>query len=371
MKRRSLGTPKRLGLRDRLVRWICDSNSNRRESRPSQSLRPRLERLEDRRLLAATDLAAITGLVFNDATGNGFDSGEQVANVALDLYRDDGDMQFEPGGDDDPVFRTSMTGADGRYSFDRLSAGGYFVLQRAQTASGVTLPRSESSLITINSTDVQGRLIRTIDPFNQTSQTVLDDVSGPTPMPVTSVTTAPEVIGGERDLFVNLTSAFGDIELGANKASVPNLFSFDSGGNGSGIRRVTWDGFDGDAASVNDTGFLPADRDLTSAGEAIGIGFRIGADQTGGSVALRIYSDDGVPGTANRFSTGTVNIEDTGGSPTVTEFLPFTLITATSGGGALFSDVGAIELEITGVGKRQRDSRPRGHRRPEVVHAGL
>ena len=72
-----------------------------------------------------------------------------------------------------------------------------------------------------------------------------------------SVLAAPEVIGGERDLFVNLTSAFGDIELGANKLSVPNQFSFDSGGNGAGIRRVTWDGFDGDATNVNDTGFLP------------------------------------------------------------------------------------------------------------------
>ena len=55
-------------------------------------------------------------------------------------------------------------------------------------------------------------------------------------------------------------------------------------------------------------------------------------------------------GTANRFSTGTINIDDTGGNPSTIEFLPFTLITPTSGGGATFSNAGAIELEITGVG---------------------
>ncbi len=139
--------------------------------------RPRLETLESRRLLAAaTDLASISGLVFDDFTGNGFDNGEQVAGAALDLYRDDGDMNFDPtptGGD--VAVRMTITDAGGRYSFNRLPAGNYFVQQPAQPLLG--LQQQVSPLIMISSTDVQGQTVTTIDTFDGTAQTVSDAVS--------------------------------------------------------------------------------------------------------------------------------------------------------------------------------------------------
>lgn len=42
-----------------------------------------MEALEGRRLLVATDLASISGLVFNDFAGNGYDPGEEVAGTSL------------------------------------------------------------------------------------------------------------------------------------------------------------------------------------------------------------------------------------------------------------------------------------------------
>jgi uncharacterized repeat protein (TIGR01451 family) len=69
----------------------------------------------------------------------------------------------------------------------------------------------------------------------------------------------------------------------------------------------------------------------------------------GGTITLRVYSDDGVGGTATRFSTATISLPVTGGSATALEYIPFSSFTTGGGGGANFSSVGAIEAEITGV----------------------
>ena len=78
-----------------------------------------LEKLEPRQLLAATDLAAITGRVFRDATGDGFTSGEQVVAATLNLYRDvnaNGTLDSGDGG----ALRSATTDSNGQYRFDRL-----------------------------------------------------------------------------------------------------------------------------------------------------------------------------------------------------------------------------------------------------------
>ena len=67
-------------------------SKNRRDPKrhPRRSSRRLLsvKTLERRRLLAvATDLANITGRVFDDFTGDGFTAGEQVSGATLDLYR--------------------------------------------------------------------------------------------------------------------------------------------------------------------------------------------------------------------------------------------------------------------------------------------
>ncbi|MCR9296740.1 MAG: DUF11 domain-containing protein, partial [bacterium] len=304
-----------------------------------------LEGLEDRRLLVATDLGAISGLVYNDFSGNGFNPGEEVAGATLTLHRDNGNGSFDPNVD--TQVGSTVSGSDGRYQFTRLTAGGYFVLQDAQTAGGITLQRYVSPLLSLSADDVAGMIVTAIDTFNQTSQRVSDNTNDG--IPVTSSIPAPEVIGGERDMYVNLTSATGAVQLSANDLDLglPGLLLFDSAGNGGGERRITWDGFDGDATSVDDTGL--GSTDLTDASNALGLQLQVGADLSGGQAIVRLYTSDGINGSATRFSSATLNIPQTGGSVSQKEFIPFSSFTATSGGGADFTNIGAIELEISGA----------------------
>jgi uncharacterized repeat protein (TIGR01451 family) len=304
------------------------------------------EPLENRRLLAAgTDLAAIIGTVFDDFNGDGFSPGEEVASAALNLYADtNANGTFEPGAGD--VLQTSTTtNASGQYRFDNVTAGSYFVQQPAQTVSSSTLLAANSSIIVISATDVQGTVIRTIDTFNTTTQSASDTTNDG--VSVTDVAAATEAIGGERDLRVNLTSASGALLLSANDPLTPGVLTFNTTGAATGERVVTWDGTDGSAATVLDTGL--GGVDLTSSSTATGFNLTIGADLAGGTITLRVYSDDGVGGTATRFSTATISLPVTGGSATALEYIPFSSFTTGGGGGANFSSVGAIEAEITGV----------------------
>lgn len=303
-----------------------------------------LEPLEGRRLLAvATDLANITGRVFDDLTGDGFTAGEQVAGATLDLYRDDGDGQFEPGNGDTEI-RMTTTNADGNYSFERLTTGQYFVLQPEQTVNGRRLPRSVSPLITITADQVAGRLIRTIDGFDQTFQSVIDETNDNTP--ATSTAVAPEAIGGSRDLLVDKTSDIGLVQLVVNDPVSPNLLQVASEAFGNGRRIVIWDGAGDDPAVVNDDGL--GTIDLTDGGQAAGLRLVVGADLPSGAAVVRLYSDDGSASTRGRVSQATLNIPALTTQPTSVEFLPFDQFSTPPGatGGADLSNIGAIEFEV-------------------------
>ncbi len=93
-------------------------------------------------------VGVINGTVFDDFSGNGFDSGEEIAAARVELYQDDGDGTFERG-IDDAIIVFVLTDSNGGYQFDNLAAGGYFVFQPAQTVGGTTLLQDQSGLITI------------------------------------------------------------------------------------------------------------------------------------------------------------------------------------------------------------------------------
>ncbi len=95
----------------------------RRAQRKPLRRRLTVEALEDRCLLAAS----ITGTVFEDLTGNGVSAGDlAIAGRSVSLYRDDGDGMFDGG---DTLVASQQTNAVGRYSFNPLAAGTYFVRQ--------------------------------------------------------------------------------------------------------------------------------------------------------------------------------------------------------------------------------------------------
>ncbi|WP_430451466.1 DUF11 domain-containing protein [Rhodopirellula europaea] len=299
-----------------------------------------LESLEYRRLLAvASDLATIQGQITDSFIGGDFE------DVAVDLFRDDGDGVFEPDTDDVEV-NMAMADPSGNYQFTGVTAGSYFVFQPAQTVNGRSLQQQISPLITVTSTQVAGQSFQTIDSF-QTTQSVEDTITDGTP--VTSTQAAAEAIGGSRDLIVDKTQGgtgdIGTVAIGVNQAVSPNLLSFDANGFADGSRSVIWDGAGDNAATVDDDGLGAID--LTSGGSATGLRFVIGS-VTSGTAVIRLYSDDGIAGSQTLVSEATLTIPALPTQPTSVEYIPFTDFQAVSGSGADLTQIGAIELEVSG-----------------------
>ena len=84
-----------------------------------------------------------------------------------------------------------------------------------------------------------------VDSYDVTTQTVLASSAGPTS--ASSSVAAPESLGGERDLFVELTNGTGRIELLANSFA-PGMLTYASDPAAVGRRVITWDGADGNGA---------------------------------------------------------------------------------------------------------------------------
>ena len=285
-------------------------------------------------MLAATDLAAISGRVFRDANGNGFTPGEQVVGATLNLYRDvNANGALDAG--DGAALHSATSDSNGQYRFDRLSAAAYFVQQPAQTVSGASLGLITSSRITITSTDAQGAPGLTIDGFT-TRQTVT------APMPVgttiVSAQAAAEALGGERDMSATLTAGqTGDaVTLDAGSG----LLAINAGFNALGQYKITWDGADNNASSLNPIGLRSGGSgvDLTSGGTSSYLEIAGVAEKAGGTGRVRIYTD------ANNFSQATVTLGvNTSQSLLLSLATDFTVA---GGSGANFTNVGAIELQV-------------------------
>ncbi|MBL8870272.1 MAG: hypothetical protein JNK90_10795, partial [Planctomycetaceae bacterium] len=304
--------------------------SNRSKRRTRQRFL-KVEMLENRKLMA-NDLAAITGVSFNDLTNNGLTVDDQrLAGVTIQLYSDtNANGTFDLG--TDTLEQSTTTNAQGQYRFDNLLAGTYFT--RQLTPSGfVQNPGASINTITVTPTQAVGAAGTLIDDFDTTTQTVLASDPGSSTDDFALV--SPESIGGERDLSVALTSIASSLQLAAND-TVTGVLVFDASAGATGSRRVTYDGVDGDAATLNATGL--GGIDLT-ASDAVGLRFRIGSDQAS-TLVVRVYSS------ATNFSVANIAIPVTGGSPTDTLIVRYGDFTVVGGTGADFTNVGAIEFAI-------------------------
>lgn len=297
----------------------------------------RIEPLERRALLAATDLAAITGQVFRDTSGNGYDAGEEVASAMVSLYLDDGDAIFEAA--DDTLQSTELTNGQGEYRFDDLEVGTYFVRQPQQIVGGVTLAEEVSAPITFDATDVMGQAGTIIDTFNQTQQEALAQTGGSSTDE--DAVDAPEALGGERDLFVMLTSGTGAVQLRVLAFGTNPVLQFDNSAGVVGERTATWDGNDNDGDDLDPDGL--GGIDLTDGGASMSFNLLIGADDPNGLVTIRVFSD------VLNWSQGTVALPDTGGLATSTVLLDFSSFIVGGGNGADFTNVGAVQLFIEGA----------------------
>ena len=139
---------------------------NRKRPSTPASRRLSFEMLEQRSMLAITNMGAIAGTVYDDLTGNGFTGDDQgMANVAVQLYLSNSGNVFNIN--TDTLVSTTSSDSGGHYRFDGLSAGTYFVRQEAP-AGFHQLPGGDIALVTISAQQAAGSQGLTIDSFDQT-----------------------------------------------------------------------------------------------------------------------------------------------------------------------------------------------------------
>ena len=98
----------------------------RHTTRETRNRHLTFESLEDRRLLALTNLAAIEGTLFYELPGG---VERPISGQPVRLYQDGNGNGLYDGAPTDPLQGTQRTNADGYYRFDSLSAATYFVEQ--------------------------------------------------------------------------------------------------------------------------------------------------------------------------------------------------------------------------------------------------
>ncbi len=287
----------------------------------------RFETLETRTLLAA-DLAAIAGLASFNAGG----IDDAIAGIVMTLHGDNGDGVFDPA--TDAALSSTTTASNGRFRFDHVLAGTYFVHRQAFAMGSVTLPSVASNLITITPADTEGTMHTVIDTFDTTRQ-----VARATGGTFTAASTVPasEAIGGFRKLLATIDQPFGTVALAANDpASGLSRLDFNATASATGSRRVTWDGSGNAADSTNHTGL--GGIDLTDGGKNTGLALLLNADKAG-TVTIQLFTD------AGNSSTAVIPFSNTLGSLTRV-FLPFTSLVAATGAGATLTNLGAIQVDI-------------------------
>ncbi|MDH3717661.1 MAG: SpaA isopeptide-forming pilin-related protein, partial [Planctomycetota bacterium] len=217
-------------------RALCNLfRANPAASRKSSHARPAsFEVLEKRNLLAGDLPAALTGSVVVDRTDDGLSNDDTaLAGAVVQLYRDGGDGVFDGGQGDDVPLGSQTTDTEGQYRFDGLTPATYFVQQLP--ASGL-LQRESATVqqVVISAADLGGEIRTPIDTFETLQKLMVEPIGQPI---ASSSIVAPEAIGGDRDLFVEITSGVGDMSLNAGRA--PESLTFSASAGADGVRVVT------------------------------------------------------------------------------------------------------------------------------------
>jgi len=301
----------------------------------------RFERLEDRRMLAS-DMGEITGTVLNDLQNDGNTANDVVAvGVPVSLFLDgNGNGTFDGAATDAQVGSTVNTDASGNYSFAGLSEGTYFV--RVAPGTGLQVGSGgNQQIVTFSAAEAMGTAGTPIDGFT-TAQSV--SASPPLPSSDPDFLNDAAVLGGERDLFVELTAGtdiFTSVELQAGGG----LLRLASSPGVTGNATIVYDGDDDDATVIDFTGLGGADLTTSGGNTMTGISLTIGADQLNSQITLRFYTN------ATDFTEFQVTVpQTTGGLATEEVTIHFTdTPSATGGAGATFSNIGALAITFEGV----------------------
>ena len=302
----------------------------------------RLEPLGKRDLLAIIPLSQVTGSisgkVYNDVDAdNTLDSGELgIANVTVDLFNDlDGDGVLDVT--DTQVGGSQITNATGDYVFSSLPLGKYLVRE--------TLPSGFNLVVNVANTNPRALNLgiqTQVDDFNTgpggaAAETVAD-TTGANPNNSSFLGSSTNILGGEREVTVQVTSTTGAATIGIDSTASPDLmsFSFDSGTTAKAS--VLWDG-SSDSGAVGNALALGG-LNLTALGNS-GFVIHKGADRIS-SITLLVHTD------ASNVLKVDVPLTDSGGALETTGpvYVPFTDLVNSLGTAGTVTSVKAIELLI-------------------------
>ena len=174
----------------------------------------------------------------------------------------------------------------------------------------------------------------TIDDFS-TNQPALTLAYPPAGTSASSSASGGGILGGERDVQINLTGGTipGTISAGVSGG----LFTYSQDATITGNGLVQWDGADGSPA-LNVTGL--GGIDLTVGGTQDGLLLNVFFDDVVTPVVITVYTD------AGNASALTVTLPGSIFATSTNFVLPYSSFTTTLGAGANFANVGAITLSF-------------------------
>ena len=233
-------------------------SAGRRQGKIALGRRLVFEQCEQRDLLAV-----ISGVKFDTANASGFSPDDvPQGGVWIDLYKDNGDGTFNTG-TDTLADRQQTASPSGAYTFNNVGDGHYFIQEE------VPAGYNQSAGPAFYTLDVIGGAV-----YTGTAQNI-DDFSDPDPeddffisaidtSPKLLQETGPGIIGGERELLINVLgtpnpiSASGFVGTVSPDNGVLNLGTASSG-PGTELT-LQYDGSDpGDTVALNNAELLAAD----------------------------------------------------------------------------------------------------------------
>jgi SdrD B-like domain len=256
------------------------------------------ERCEDRSLLAG---ASITGIKFATASPNGFGPGDvPLGGVFVDLYKDNGDGVLNTASDS-LADRQQTAAGTGAYTFANVADGHYFIQEE------VPVGYVQSAGPLFYTVDVIGGAVYSantlnIDSFSDPDPAASWFISALNPNPYFRQDSGAGVLGGQRDLLINVLGAPNPISASGFVGTVSlnnGVFNLATATNGPGTAAtMQYDGTDVDTSALNNAHGLSAD--LTANGNngirldfnflQVGVGttmnFTINATSPGGGTAV-------------------------------------------------------------------------------------
>ena len=152
------------------------------------------------------------------------------------------------------------------------------------------------------------------------------------------------ILGGYRDMQLDTTAGSSNkfLDVNADASGTPGEYGHSQGDDVTGVSTLQWDGNDGDIANVDEDGLTSTD--LTDNGNNNAIKMGIILSDLAADVSFNVFSGIGNSSSLTQSTAGGIAASD----PTVDFFFNFSDFTTTSGTGADFGNVTAIEMVVDG-----------------------